>query len=375
MISIRALTLSHRVSEAPGDIRDGSSQLLVRPRQLSHTSLPSRKQWVTPVRLSDMTDMGYLTKDFLIPPTRSPTNAVCAATHLSLAKFLPAPSFTSYRKDSSSLKWKPMCLKYCLGTVRRGMSKRAIEMLQEGIPDMGEYAFINSKDLITKDVEELRKSVQEIREQTGSGGRTGNDAGVGVVSQRKRQRVKDEPLENGHQVEEVSPDKVMSLRGHTSEVFICAWSPAEDLLASGLVLPLEIERVLDMRVPRSGDSSARIWDLGRGAMHNGEHRILNHYGVEGSDESSKSKDVTSMDWSPDGKKLATGSYDGLARIWSKTGELLTTFRNHHGPIFSLKWNSRGTSLLSGSVDKKAYVWDAETGEVCQSCEYHSGFLG
>ena len=34
----------------------------------------------------------------------------------------------------------------------------------------------------------------------------------------------------------------------------------------------------------------------------------------------KGKDVTTLDWSGDGNVLATGSYDGLARIWSKDGK-------------------------------------------------------
>ena len=38
--------------------------------------------------------------------------------------------------------------------------------------------------------------------------------------------------------------RVKTLRGHDSEVFICAWAPNADLLASG-----------------SGDSTARIWNL------------------------------------------------------------------------------------------------------------------
>jgi transducin (beta)-like 1 len=91
--------------------------------------------------------------------------------------------------------------------------------------------------------------------------------------------------------------------------------------------------------------------------------------------------------------LATGSYDGLARIWSKngqfppvstvsksfsprdslaTGVLKNTLNKHKGPIFSLKWNKSGTSLLSGSVDKTAIIWDALTGEVKQQFEFHTG---
>jgi transducin (beta)-like 1 len=45
---------------------------------------------------------------------------------------------------------------------------------------------------------------------------------------------------------------------------------------------------------------------------------------------------------------------------------------HLGPIFSLKWNKKGNLLLSGSVDNTAILWDAETGEVRQHFEFHSG---
>lgn len=34
---------------------------------------------------------------------------------------------------------------------------------------------------------------------------------------------------------EIPQNKTMVLRGHESEVFICAWNPVSDLLASGLV--------------------------------------------------------------------------------------------------------------------------------------------
>ena len=34
----------------------------------------------------------------------------------------------------------------------------------------------------------------------------------------------------------------------------------------------------------------------------------------------KEKDVTTLDWNPEGTLLATGSYDGLARIWTKDGD-------------------------------------------------------
>jgi len=94
----------------------------------------------------------------------------------------------------------------------------------------------------------------------------------------------------------IPENQVVHLRGHTSEVFICAWNPKGPILASG-----------------SGDSTARIWNI-----NTGESTELKH-----------AKDVTTIDWNSDGSQLATGSSDGIARIWSKSGELRSTLEKTH----------------------------------------------
>jgi transducin (beta)-like 1 len=156
---------------------------------------------------------------------------------------------------------------------------------------------------------------------------------------------------------EIPQSQVTVLEGHLSEVFICAWSPAASLLASG-----------------SGDSTARIWAIPDGPC--GERSdpvpqpiVLKHY----TNASEKSKDVTTLDWNGDGSLLATGSYDGLARIWTSKGELVATLNKHQGPIFSLKWNKKGDYLLSGSVDRTAIIWDARPGQgqALQQFEFHT----
>lgn len=157
---------------------------------------------------------------------------------------------------------------------------------------------------------------------------------------------------------EIPSSDVTILEGHTSEVCACAWSPTGSLLASG-----------------SGDSTARIWTIAdgpsRSSVQNGPLNVLVLRHVKGR-TNEKSKDVTTLDWNGEGTFLATGSYDGQARIWTTNGELKSTLSKHKGPIFSLKWNKKGDYLLTGSCDKSAIVWDVKAEEWKQQFEFHTG---
>lgn len=79
---------------------------------------------------------------------------------------------------------------------------------------------------------------------------------------------------------EIPSSKATVLRGHESEVFICAWNPTVDLLASG-----------------SGDSTARIWDVSDSLYGISCHPVvLRHCIRKGETEVPSNKDVTSLDW-------------------------------------------------------------------------------
>eukprot|EP00074_Homo_sapiens_P054360 XP_005262629.1 F-box-like/WD repeat-containing protein TBL1Y isoform X3 [Homo sapiens] len=153
---------------------------------------------------------------------------------------------------------------------------------------------------------------------------------------------------------EIPPNKATVLRGHESEVFICAWNPVSDLLASG-----------------SGDSTARIWNLNENSNGGSTQLVLRHCIREGGHDVPSNKDVTSLDWNSDGTLLAMGSYDGFARIWTENGNLASTLGQHKGPIFALKWNKKGNYVLSAGVDKTTIIWDAHTGEAKQQFPFHS----
>jgi WD40 repeat protein len=65
-----------------------------------------------------------------------------------------------------------------------------------------------------------------------------------------------------------------------------------------------------------------------------------------------------IDWSADGRLIATGDNDGTARIWdAATGEELLRLAGHRGGVALVSFSPDGTRLLTGGTDGTARVWD------------------
>ena len=76
-----------------------------------------------------------------------------------------------------------------------------------------------------------------------------------------------------------------------------------------------------------------------------------------------SDDIRSVDFSPDGSRIVTGSRDKLAIIWdAKTGSMIgKPLKGHSNEINCVNFFPDGTRIITGSDDNLAIIWDSISG--------------
>ncbi len=98
----------------------------------------------------------------------------------------------------------------------------------------------------------------------------------------------------------------------------------------------------------SGDHTVQVWDAPSGG------HVLTYRG--------HSRDVSSLAWSPDGKNIVSGSIDGKIQVWNAmTGNDIYTYTGHSDAVFDVAWSPDGKRVASASNDGSVQIWDAFTG--------------
>ncbi|MBV9258557.1 MAG: protein kinase, partial [Ktedonobacteraceae bacterium] len=108
----------------------------------------------------------------------------------------------------------------------------------------------------------------------------------------------------------------------------------------------------------SYDKTVQIWDASNG------HNILTYKGHR--------QHVNAIAWSPDSRYIASASDDGTVQMWeTKTGKTCVVFRAHLEEVSAVSWSPDGFFIASGGSDKTVKVWKAKTEKLIYTCPEHS----
>jgi WD40 repeat protein/tRNA A-37 threonylcarbamoyl transferase component Bud32 len=148
--------------------------------------------------------------------------------------------------------------------------------------------------------------------------------------------------------------EVLALKGHTLPVNSVAFSPDGKRIASGAG---DIGLVLNPGEP----GELKVWDAQTG------QELLELKG--------RIHPVSSVAFSPDSQRIASGSLDSTVKVWdAQTGQELLDLKGHTLPVISVAFSPDGQRIITGSVDQTAKVWDARSGSPLLKLKGHTGWV-
>ena len=88
--------------------------------------------------------------------------------------------------------------------------------------------------------------------------------------------------------------------------------------------------------------------------------------------SGHTRSAQSVSFSPDGRTLASGSFDNTIRLWDVvSGKELQQLSGHTGSVQAVSFSPDGRTLASGSLDKTIRLWNVVSGKELSKLAGHT----
>jgi serine/threonine protein kinase len=111
----------------------------------------------------------------------------------------------------------------------------------------------------------------------------------------------------------------------------------------------------------SGDHTVQVWNTADGSQ---SYAYTGH-----------SDRVNAVAWSPDGKRIASGSGDHTVQVWNAAdGSQPYTYTGHSSSVNTVAWSPDGKRIASGSGDHTVQVWNAADGSQSYTYKGHSSIV-
>ena len=153
-------------------------------------------------------------------------------------------------------------------------------------------------------------------------------------------------------VVQLSPAVATVLAAHRLTVYCCRFAPRGGTLATA-----------------SSDGTVILWEMKEASVVS--QSVLG----EATDYSAALRDVSCIDWSPDGQLLAAGSFDSGVRVYRNTGKQEAQLEGHTEYVFVVKFNRSGTRVVTASSDKTVILWALPGFARVNTFNFHTDTVG